>query len=70
MQLRIEAVERKNRMLEKALIAVIRGTVGNDQRQTELQRANSLEEILRQLRMVDPNTPTTAAASAVSTEST
>ncbi|KAI5846058.1 hypothetical protein BZA05DRAFT_137663 [Tricharina praecox] len=70
MQLRIEAVERKNRMLEKALIAVIRGTVGNDQRQTELQRANSLEEILRQLRMVDPNSAAGTPTAVVSTKST
>ncbi|KAA8900506.1 hypothetical protein FN846DRAFT_143314 [Sphaerosporella brunnea] len=53
MQARLEAIERKNKMLEKALIAVIRGTVGQDKRQTDLQRANSLEEILRQLKMVD-----------------
>ena len=53
MELRIQAVERKNRMLEKALIAVIRGTVGADHRQAELQRANCLEDLLRQLQMVD-----------------
>jgi hypothetical protein len=50
---RLEAIERKNKMLEKALIAVIRGTVGQDKRQAELQRAESLEEIVRQLKMLD-----------------
>lgn len=53
MESRIQAVERKNRMLEKALIAVIRGAVGNDERQAELQRANCLEDLLRRLQMLD-----------------
>ena len=50
---RIQAVERKNRMLEKMLIAVIRGTVGQDLRQAELQRATSLDDLLKELRLVD-----------------
>lgn len=62
LEARIQAVERKNRMLEKALIAVIRGTVGHDRRQSELQKANSLEEILRQLQAINVNTPDAPAA--------
>jgi hypothetical protein len=53
MESRLEAVERKNRMLEKMLIAVIRGTVGQDQRQKQLQRAESVDDLLRQLTLVE-----------------
>lgn len=55
MELRIQAVERKNRMLEKALIAVIRGTVRNDQRAPALQRVNYLQDLLEQLQTIDTN---------------
>ncbi|KAF8540201.1 hypothetical protein BDD12DRAFT_41008 [Trichophaea hybrida] len=53
MESRIQAVERKNRMLEKMLIAVIRGSVGQDHRQAELQKANSVDDLLRQLTLVE-----------------
>jgi hypothetical protein len=58
---RLEAIERKNKMLEKALIAVIRGTVGQDKRQADLQRAESLEEVIRQLTMLDMGSSTSGS---------
>jgi hypothetical protein len=58
---RLEAIERKNKMLEKALIAVIRGTVGQDKRQADLQRAESLEEVIRQLKMLDMGSSTSGS---------
>jgi hypothetical protein len=52
MEIRLQTLERKNRVLEQALVAVIRGTVGTS-RQPDLQKANSLENLLQQLKMVD-----------------
>jgi len=61
---RIQAVERKNRMLEKMLIAVIRGSVGQDHRQAGLQRANSVDDLLRQLTLVDASSSANVVRSA------
>lgn len=47
LEARMLAVERKNKMLEQALMAVIRSAVrGQAQRRTELLKANVLEELL------------------------
>ncbi|KAI5851225.1 hypothetical protein DFP73DRAFT_590497 [Morchella snyderi] len=52
MEARILAVERKNKMLEQALMAVIRSTVnGQTQRKTELFKANDMEELLDELNL-------------------
>jgi hypothetical protein len=56
MEMRIQAVERKNRMLEQALVAVIRGTVCQNQRQSELQKAKTLEDLLQSLKSIDTHT--------------
>lgn len=50
---RLIAIERKNRMLEQTLIAVIRGSVSNGHRWSELQRTNALEDFLRELKTID-----------------
>lgn len=47
---RILAIERKNKLLEQALMAVIRSTMkGQTQRRTELLKANVLEELLDEI---------------------
>lgn len=55
LEARVHAVEKKNRMLEQALIAVIRGAIGHDQRRAELHRVNALEDLLKELRIIDIN---------------
>lgn len=50
LEARMVAVERKNKMLEQALMAVIRSAVrGQAQRRTELFKANGMEELLDEL---------------------
>ncbi|KAI5804899.1 hypothetical protein EDC01DRAFT_626812 [Geopyxis carbonaria] len=58
---RLIAIERKNRMLEQTLIAVIRGSVSNGHRWSELQRTNALEDFLRELKTIDTGPPPSAA---------
>jgi len=52
LEIRLQTLERKNRVLEQALVAVIRGSVGGN-RQPDLQKANSLENLLQQLKTVN-----------------
>lgn len=50
LEARVLAIERKNKLLEQALMAVIRGAMkGQAQRRTELLKANVLEELLDEI---------------------
>lgn len=54
LEARMLAIERKNKLLEQALMAVIRSAMkGQTQRRTELLKANVLEELLDEIDLVE-----------------